>query len=395
MILSQEKYDFFKKMVSQFNIIDISEKININIKFRFLEIKENKELKIFLLSEMKNLKNGEKRKYITYSETMTPMFFFLSEKYITYVNTEHSIFVYDNKFNENFLFSSHNDEVEKAFRSYFMVFDNKLSLSVSNTDLNNLNDSLTFNLTNKASVIINRADKNKNKFNIDMKTSSKLVSIEFKKDTIIAKFKKSLYKSIILDKECNILEIEFHGITKERLSLHSKLYHITDYSHLISSLSENIELYTLINDSKFHSKTTEQHFNTHIDFIKKLNINKELIINNSQKILNLMNDFPSYKETMLFQNIDNLELLNLNFYNYFSKKLTDKYLENPLQILFLDRTHGLERFIFFKSFFLLLLIEDKEINNDIDNFEIIDSNTMKKLSQLQTIFKNTYNAFNN
>lgn len=394
MILSQEKYDFFKKMVSQFNIIDISDKIKININF-FLEIKENKELKNFLLSEMKRLKKGEKRKYITYSETIKPMFFFLSEKYITYVNAEHSIFVYDNNFNENFLFSSHNNEVEKQklFRSYFMVFDNKLSLSVSNTELNNLNDSLTFNLTNKASVIINRSDKNK--FNIDMKTSSKLVSIEFKKDTIVAKFKKSLYQSIILDQECNILEIEFHGITKERLSLHSKIYNIIDYSHLMSSLSENFELYTLINDSKFHSKTTEQHFNTHIDFIKKLNINKELIINNSKKILNLMNDFSSYKETMLFQNIENLDLLNLDFYNYFTKELTQKFPEDPLQYLFSDRTHGLERFNFFKSFFLLLLIEDKEINNDIDDFEIIDSNTMKKLSQLQTIFKDTYNAFNN
>lgn len=395
MILSQEKYDYFKKMVSQFNIIDISEKININVSFVF-EIKENKVLKTFLINERKNLRNNEKRKYIIYSDKLTPIIIFLSETYFILVDVRYPLRVYDKQFNEIILYLANYDEKKPTndFLSYFSVFYDSISLSVNNYEKNKLKDNLTFNLTKKASVKIQRSDKNKNTFFIDMKLSSKLVSVEFREDKIIAKFEKSLYKTIVLDSNCNILEVDFHVFTKKRLSLNSKINNITDYSSLMSSLSDNFDLYTLVNDSKFHSKTTEQHFNTHIDFIKKLNAHKQLVIDNGQIILNLMNDFSSYKETMLFQNVENLDLLNLNFYNYFTKKLTQKFSEDPLQYLFSDRTHGLERFNFFKAFFLLLLIEDKEINNDIASFDIIDSNTMNNLLKLQNILKDTYEVFN-
>lgn len=389
-MITQDKYLQFKNLVSYFNIIDISEKININIEFHFFEIKKNKELKQFLINEMKTLKKEEKRKYIAYSKNMAPIFFFLSEKYITYVNAKHGIYVYDHKFNDNFFYFAKNNELKEQndFYSYFVVFDNKLSLSISNNELNKINDILSFNLTNKALINITRS--HKNKFNIDMKTSSKLVSIEFKENTIIAQFQKSLYKSIILDNNCNILEIKFHGTTKKRLSLYSRIYKITNYSQLISSLEDSFELYSLINDSKFNNKTTEDHFNIHIDFIKKFNKHRDMVIKNSEHIINLMNDFNYYKENMFFQNIENINMINFNFYNNFKKDFTNIFSKKTINFL-----ASFEMILFFRAFLLLLEIEDKETFQGLNNYEFIDSTTMNKLLYIKNLFKNTYKEFNN
>lgn len=206
--------------------------------------------------------------------------------------------------------------------------------------------------------------KNNNKFNVSS-DSLNLTSITFEEDKILTTFKSSAYSSIVFDYDFNIKEVELNKSIKQHLGLekNKKYYDLKNYSELIEkikeSLKEEFDFYSLINDSKFKLKGSEQKFERDFLYVKELTA-KRFQMNNlvEQNHSKLMDFYNFYKKNLYLKTLDcsvpnsedgRIELIKDTVLSKY--KIEKKYLDN----------------------ILLLLILNQKNNNNFMNNEILES----------------------
>lgn len=195
--------------------------------------------------------------------------------------------------------------------------------------------------------------KNKNKINISS-DSLNLTSLTFEKDNILATFKSSAYSSIVFDYEFNIKEVELNKSIKQHLGLekNKKYYDLKNYSELIEkikeSLTEEFDLYSLINDSKFKLKGSEKKFERDFLYVKELTT-KRFQMNKivDENHLKIMEFYDFYKKNLYLKTLDcsvpnsedgRTDLIKDTVLSKY--KIEKKYFDNILLLLILNEKNN-------------------------------------------------------
>lgn len=288
---TREEYEKISGFVKQCDVIEIDHKYKVH-QFGHT-IQDNILFKDFISEEVLTLKPNETKKYISYAfRSSFPVLFFLNSNYIVKLTVTGIFEVFDYDFNPLTSYApikecDHNEIASlksKHLYHYRYLKDEQFKI----------------NLAPRIKIVLKKKINSNNKIFLDMPAGKAISSLEFKKDTVLIKFKGSHYSKMIVDYDFNIKEIEFHGLVKKDLQINSTVKDIKDYSSFLDKLSDNFELYNLMHDSKFKMKITENDFNYHLDIIKK-------VINHKDKINNLTNtinhEFEKIKPNTYFTQI--------------------------------------------------------------------------------------------
>lgn len=312
--------------------------------------------KSFIEKEVTKLKLNETRSYICHVLTNTciqPTLFFLNDSYLVRLTGGKYLAVFDHSL--NLLFSYSPIKTEKGLGINFF-YGEKIK-----TYKNEYMNLFMYPLRKNISVVINLTNNNEEKIVLEMPKNKAITSLTFEKDEVIVKFKGSFYSKMILDYDCNIKTIDFHGSMKKKLSIETKINNIKNYSHLLSSLEENFDLYSLLNDAKFNTKMKEVDFNNHLEIIKMIIEKRNEINLLSGKALSIFNSIKPnsfFGETFLRDfdiNVDGKRMLEEQFdIKTTSKKETER--------------------LFFQYKFLMAFNEIKE-----NNILPVDVDTINKL----------------
>lgn len=293
---TREEYEKLSGFIKFCDVIEIDQKYKVH-QFGHI-IEENSLLKEFISEEILTLKPNETKKYISYAfRSSFPVLFFLNSNYIVKLTITGIFEVFDHDLNALISYAptkelDHNEIASlksKHIYHYRYLKDEQLKI----------------NLAPRIKIVLKKKSNDNNKIFLDMPAGKAISSLEFKKDTVLVKFKGSHYSKMILDYDLNIKEIEFHGLVKKDLQINSTLKNIKDYRSFLDKLTDNFELYKLMNDSKFKIKITEKDFNYHLDIIKK-------VINHKDKIHNLINTV-------------NNEFIKIKPNTYFTQILSDMF----------------------------------------------------------------------
>lgn len=383
--IKEKTYDTFKKLIKPLNVIDLSNDFSVSNKifnYTIPNFSEYSKLKDFFESEFKTVRLGERRTYIIHGNKKLSYFFILTSDYLFYVNVSYNVIVYDNKlnhfFSHGFYTNAYSDSKLYKNNQRFFAEDEEMHFYYDNND--ELYDKDTIRLRiNKNSFLEQHRNKIKdNKYSFFMNSTTPLTSIEYTKDTIISSFKSSLYSHIIMDYDFNILDMKFHKLVSKVNNFDTDINTkgIKDYADLMKRFENSLDMYKLMNDKNFKMKINEKKFNAHIEFIKKFTINKKTITAETHDMLDSFLDYEEYRKTLVYKIIDLYGLLNIDFYSFFPKITTEKFIEDPLDILLKGKTSSELDFLLCQTFFLILLHDDP-------NYPIIHSKLLSNILSLK------------
>lgn len=388
----------FAKMLSQYNIKDLS------VEFEGASLVYNwyPDLKVYcpiietqlyayLHQESNLLKDNEERLF--YFQNMHKfVFFVINSKYIfQFSYPKRSIFeyctisVFDNKFHSLFYFT-------KELGNYILRMDTNESTFISTIFKNNRHK-LQFGQKNFLFNVKN------NKLNIQT-NSPKLKSICKVDNNIEVKFKKTLYESMILDSNFNILEMSLNNKLKKQFNSNKNISNINSYEDIKNKIKKEFEEIINYNqimyDNKIELKLTKKSFNNDILYIKKLySMNEDIIKNNSlleklaltiHKQFKIFDIFYSFQLEMDMVNEDHVENEFYGIPSYILKNYNFKYTSYSTNehITYLINKYKL--FLFINSYFIS---NTKIINNEFcDNIFLI-TKTIKELFE----FRKSINDF--
>lgn len=153
-------------------------------------------------------------------------------------------------------------------------------------------------------------------------------NIEFKKDTISAKFPDAVYSNIIFDYDFNIVNLKFNRQITKDLNITSSFENTNSYESIIELLAPNMEMFFLENDYKYQIDFDKEELEDHIKIIKKLCLQKD----NMKKTFSSIKDTINLKE-QLKPFSDKRELLvnytNVGSYSFnMTEEINKKYVSN-------------------------------------------------------------------
>lgn len=348
--------------------IDDSKLINIENKYDSYLVDDSLchalRFKSFIEKEVKQLKSNETRSYICHvlrNTCIQPTLFFLNSSYLVRLTGGKYLAVLDHSLNLLFSYSPIKKDSELGINFFY---GEKIK-----TYKNEYLNVFMYPLRKNVSLVLNLVNNDENQFVLDMPKSKAITSITFEKEEIIVKFKGSFYSKMILDYDYKIKTIDFHGSTKKKLSIETKINNVNNYSHLLSSLSENFELYSLLNDANFDTKMKEVDFNNHLEIIKTL-VEKRSEINQL-----------SNQVTSIFESIKPNAFFGETFMRDFDINVDGKrMLEEQFNIKTTSKKET-ER-LFFQYKFLMAF---NEIKNK--KIEAVDVDTINKLLNIDNEIK--------
>lgn len=127
-----------------------------------------------------------------------------------------------------------------------------------------------------------------------------LTSVKFEENEIIATFKGTFYSSLILDYNFNLKFLDLNKSLKTEFGINNILNfdNVKNHSDLIKSFEnkfkDQIEIFTLINDSKLKIKGSEQKFDRDLAYIKAIAERKDVIFDIFSSEKTDLNDFYQY-----------------------------------------------------------------------------------------------------
>lgn len=390
-------YEIFKKLIKPLSTIDLSNEFSVSNKifnYTVPNFSEYPKLKEFFDSEMNNIALGERKTYIIHGNKKPSYFFILTSEYLFYLSVSYNVIVYDNQLNYFFSHGFYTNAYSKSKlykdNQRFFAEDQEMHFYYDNND--ELYDKDTIRLrVNKNSFLEQHRNKVKdNKCSFFMNSTTPLTSIEYTNDTIISSFKSSLYSHIIMDYDFNILDMKFHKLVSKVNNFDTDINtkDIKDYNDLMKRFEDSLDMYKLVNDKSFKMKINEKKFNAHIDFIKKFTLNKKTITAETHDMLDSFLHFEEYRKTLVYKTIDLFGLLNIDFYSYFPKSTTDKFNDDPLDILLKGKNQSELNFLICQTFFLLLLHDDP-------NYPIINPDLLSNVLSLKNKSANIMSLMDN
>lgn len=259
MSINQKDHKSFQKDLEKLAITNLSGQFKYQLKSPLKDTK----LVDFLKSEMININSTTVKNYIIYSPTEAPYFFYISNLYLLAFDSEGAFSLYDCNLNKISFFSQPSISYQqKTINSDYYesnpYFDNKY---------------LKFKVTDKLYIHF-KGNEKENKYNVFMKSMHPITSISFEDNKIIATFKSSFYTKIVFDYDFNIIEIDFHKTTKEKLNVKMTKKSFKTYSDILTSFSDELSLHELEHDFSYDLKLTEEVFNLHMENVKILTLNR-------------------------------------------------------------------------------------------------------------------------
>lgn len=289
--MSVDIYQLLKKNSNKINLNIIEN--NFSFDFSFIEL--NHDLSKILLESSLELKNDDDfKQYLINDINNYPLLFFMNKSYL--IRT-HDFFHFDLFFNTNNTFN--------YIASYMINIEDQNIYSYSSDNISYLSDhqfkdhQFKFKL-NKDLFVIKGDFKNTILFSGTI--SNSVLSISYFDNFLLAKFKNSIYNSITLDYDFNILTVEFSKKIQTKLSI-KKASNINYYTSLMKIFESNLDVYNLVNDSKFNLNFQENDFYRHLKIIKETTLHKDKIFK-----LFLDKDFLEKKIDTKFYNESEIKL---------------------------------------------------------------------------------------
>lgn len=246
--------------------------------------------------------------------------------------------------------------------------------------------------SNNSGIVLDGAN---NEFKIKHR-SVNLTSIFFGKDSITATFKSVFYSKIVFDYDFNIKEVEVSKNLLKKLNCNPKLknsdiqdhkyYNIKNYDDLISKIkttfSDNLDFYSLINDSNYKFKETENKFNRDLNYLRILTEKRQEIFNfekeQVEKMQHLVNYFKNFiSPFVLIEPLFSHDNLNEHLTTRYSEDqvyLINKY-KNPVgeQYSINERLSNIERTNQINFYKMLSFLDyNKQNNIELFNFKVIN-----------------------
>lgn len=369
----ENTYDIFKKLIKKINVKDISELIFNDKKLFHLpipKISNNKNLYSFFMQEFKNIKDNEKRTYIIHQPPYYSFPLILTSKYLFLVNCDLDFVIYDNNLEYFFdlgLNSINSLKTKKySYNQEFYISDNYLNFYYKTSD-NVYNKDTFFFRIDKNVLLKYTKDKNK-KYSFIMNSSNPITSIKYNKNEIITYFRNSLYSSIIMDYNFNILDVKFHALVSKHNDFNTNvdMKNLKNYSDFIHRLKDSLEIYKLTYDKDFKLKINEKKFNNHINFIKKFTKNKKTIDSGINSILNSFLNVDLYRKNLSHKTFYLYKLLNFDFYSCLPINITKKFEQDPFDILLMKDQINSNLILPLCQIFLFLLLHEDNNNHIIE-----------------------------
>lgn len=203
-----------------------------------------------------------------------------------------------------------------------------------------------------------------------------LTSVKFEENEIIATFKGTFYSRLILDYNFNLKFLDLNKSLKTEFGINNILNfeNVKNHSDLIKSFEnkfkDQIEIFTLINDSKLKIKGSEQKFDRDLAYIKAITERKDIIFDIFSSEKTDLNDFYQYyklyseiiREYLSNQKTPEDKLNYLNEHPIFSKYE---------KIIGIDKNNHLIRTRYHNI--LEFLYQNKENNNKFINNDMLRS----------------------
>lgn len=266
--------------------------------------------------------------------------------------------------------------------SFGQILDSPFTIEDKNFNFSKSFNSEKMGLT----LLYNNYDKNymraiefTNKKNNTISISSpalSLTSVRFEENEITATFKGTFYSRLILDYNFNLKFLELNKSLKTEFGINNVLNfdNVKNHSDLIKSFEttfkDQIEIFTLINDSKLKIKGSEQKFNRDLAYIKALTERKDSIFNIFSSEHTDLKEFYTY-----YKNYSGIIREYLSEHNTNEDKIN--YLNNhPIfskyeKIFGIDKNKNLIRTRYHNI--LEFLYQNKESNNKFINNNMLRS----------------------
>lgn len=257
--INEKDFIKFEKELDKLDIINLSNRFSYSAKKPL----KDTHLVSFLKSEMQTINLNEVKKYIIYSPTEAPYFFYMSNLYLLTFDSSGVFQLLDCDF----------DQI--SFFNQPSIWYQQKIINSNYYESNPYFEKRYLNFKVSDKLYIHFKDKEKdNKYNVFMKSMHPITSISFEDNTIIATFKSSFYTKIVFDYDFNIIEVDFHKTTKEKLNVKMTKKSFKTYSDILTGFSDELSLHELEHDFSYDLKLTEDIFKLHMENVKILTLNR-------------------------------------------------------------------------------------------------------------------------